>query len=101
MRCPLSHLHYTTRIIRCASRHGRLQNCNSPDARAALERAQPEHARQLAAAQLDLTVAQANLAKARAFAPAGGTPDAVTIAQHRLEQAKNTLWGAPSSRWRG
>jgi HlyD family secretion protein len=69
------------------------------DARAALGRAEPEHARQLAAAQLDLTVAQANLAKAQATAPSGDTtPEAVTIAQHRLEQAKNTLWGVQAQR---
>ncbi len=68
------------------------------EARAALERAQSEHARQLEAAQLDLAVAQANLAKARATSPTGGTSEAVTVAQHRLEQAKNTLWGVQVQR---
>ena len=67
------------------------------DARGKLERAAPEHARQLAAAQLDLAVAQANLAKAQARTP-DTTPEAVTIAQHRLEQAKNELWGAQARR---
>lgn len=68
------------------------------EAQAALERAEPEHARQLATARLDLAVAQANLAKAQTNAPDGGTPEAVTIPQHRLEQAKNTLWGVQAQR---
>lgn len=68
------------------------------EAQAALDRAAPEHARQLEAAELDLSVAQANLAKAQATAPADATPEAVTIAQARLEQAKNTLWGAQVQR---
>jgi RND family efflux transporter MFP subunit len=65
---------------------------------AALERAEPEHARQLAAAQLDLEVARANLAKAQAAAPDDSPAEAITIARHQVEQAKNTLWGSQAQR---
>jgi HlyD family secretion protein len=68
------------------------------DAQRALERAQPEHARQLATAQLDLAIAQANLTKAQARTLSSATSEAVTIAQHRVEQAKNTLWGFQAQR---
>ncbi len=68
------------------------------DAKVALDRAGPEHARQLEAAELDLAVAKANLAKAQASAPSGATPEAVIVAQARLEQAKNALWGAEAQR---
>ncbi len=69
------------------------------EARAALKRAQPENARQLAAAQLDLQTAQTKLAQAQASLPkTGDQNENLAIAQRRLEQAKNQLWAAQSQR---